>query len=91
MWTFIVPVKASMRSSFRRVRPKAGIFMPGSRFLARFLGAPSIAGLRRRIAGDRRAMAEPGSIEWLAGNSRHPTTHDRQLPYSVQYFPTRGA
>jgi hypothetical protein len=34
----------------------------GGRFLARFLGAPLIAEPRRRIAGDRRAMAEPGSV-----------------------------
>jgi hypothetical protein len=43
MWTFIVRVKASTRRSLRRIRPEGGISMSGSRFLARFLGAPSIA------------------------------------------------
>jgi hypothetical protein len=38
--------------------PKQASPMSGSRFLA-----PLIAEKRRRIAGDRRAMAEPGSIE----------------------------
>jgi hypothetical protein len=47
--------------------PKQASLMSGSRFPARFLGAPLGAPLsaepRRRIAGDRRAMAKPGSIE----------------------------
>ena len=43
--------------------PKQASLMSGGPFLARFLGAPLIAETRRRIAGDRLAMAEPGSIE----------------------------
>jgi hypothetical protein len=37
--------------------------MSGSRFLARFLDAPLISEMRRRIADDRPAVAEPGGIE----------------------------
>ena len=44
-------------------RPKHAFLISGSRFLACFVGAPLVAEPRRRIAGDRRAMAEPGSVE----------------------------
>jgi hypothetical protein len=43
--------------------PKQASLVSGGPFIAPFLGAPLIAEPRRRIAGDRRAMAEPGSIE----------------------------
>ena len=47
--------------------------MSGSRFLA-----PLIAETRRRIAGDRRAMAEPGSIERKTGKFALARTTFRQ-------------
>jgi hypothetical protein len=45
-------------SLFSGLDPKHASPMSGRRFLA-----PLIAETRRRIAGDRPAMAEPGSIE----------------------------
>ena len=55
-----VALYPSFQEYFRTYKPPflAVSRVSGSRFLA-----PLIAELRRRIAGDRRAMAEPGSIE----------------------------
>jgi hypothetical protein len=85
MWTLIVPVEASTGNSFRRVRPKAGICMSRIRFLTRFLGAPSIAELRRRIPGDRRAMAEPGANK-IADRQLSTSSNTGQLPYFGSIF-----
>jgi hypothetical protein len=49
---------ASRSRRIDAIDPKQASAMSGSRFLA-----PLIAELRRRIAGDRLAVAEPGGIE----------------------------